>query len=342
MRRISGRIEVIRDGAVLTTLEYSDPPTINMVSSGEICMTMKGEFIYNAKVNFLTDEIKPVCIINDAEYPLGVYVPGTVEERSDRGIKRIYIEAYDRALKMKQTRIESRLFFAKGTKYTDALQTILSRCGIYLFVIDANEDVLATDREDWEIGENCLTIANQLLSEINFYPIWFDLLGAAHLERIADLRNASVDHHYKSGEASVVRPEISSTLDTYEAPNVFIAICDNPELDEVWTATAENNVAASSLSIAARGRRIMADPIKVDNIPSLAALQTYVDNIRDESLLSTETIYFSTALMPVHQVNDIVALSVGDNEGVFEETEWVITMGPGQLMTHIARRIMVI
>lgn len=342
MRKITGRVEIIRNGAVLTTMEYSDPPTINMVSTGEICLSMKGELIYNGMVNFLTDEIKPICIIDDKEYPLGVYIAGTVEERSDRGVRRIYIEAYDRALRMKQTRIESRIFFAKGTKYTDALRTILNRCGIYLFTIDACEDVLITDREDWEIGENYLTIANQLLSEINFYPIWFDLVGTAHLERIADLRNASVDHHYKSGEASVVRPEISSTLDTYDAPNVFVAICDNPELDEVWVATAENNVAASSLSIAARGRRIMADPIKVDNIPSLAALQTYVDNIRDESLLSTETITFYTALMPVHQVNDIVALSVEDNEGVFEETEWVITMGPGQLMTHIARRIMVI
>lgn len=86
----------------------------------------------------------------------------------------------------------------------------------------------------------------------------------------------------------------------------------------------------------------MADPIHVDNIASQAALQEYVNNIRNESLLSTEVIKFSTALNPVHQINDIVAIDNNDLQGIYEETGWTITMAPGQLMQHTARRILVV
>lgn len=86
----------------------------------------------------------------------------------------------------------------------------------------------------------------------------------------------------------------------------------------------------------------MAEPIQVENIASKEALQTFVDNIRNESLLSTEVINFSTAINPRHQINDVVALDNGEIEGIYEEIGWSITMAPGRLMQHTARRIIII
>ena len=342
MATITGRIDVVRNGAPHTILEFSTPPTITMVSSAEICLAMQGEFVNNPKVNYLTDELIPICIIDGIEYQLGVFVPGTIETRMANGRKVDVVEAYDRTLKAKQTRIEKRLNIAKGTRYSEIIKELLFLCGIYMIIEDTSEEVLQTDREEWEIGTSHLTIINELLTEINFYPLWFDLKGYAHLERITSLIDAPIDHTYRNDEASIITDKSSSTLDIYDAPNVFVAIYNNPETDEVWTATAVNDQMFSSLSTLRRGRRIMADPIHVDNIASQAALQEYVNNIRNESLLSTEVIKFSTALNPVHQINDIVAIDNNDLQGIYEETGWTITMAPGQLMQHTARRILVV
>lgn len=342
MTTITGRIDVVRDGAPHTVLNYSSPPTITMVSSAEICLAMQGEFLNNPAVNYLTDELVPICIIDDVEYQMGVFVPGTVETRIANGQKIDAVEAYDRTLKVKQTRLEKRLYIAKGTKYSEAIKELLFLSGISIIIEDASAEVLQTDREEWEVGTSHLAIINELLAEINFYPLWFDLKGYAHLERITSLIDARIDHTYRNDEASIITDASSSTLDVYDAANVFVAIYNNPETDEVWTATAVNDQAFSSLSTVRRGRRIMADPIRVDNIASQAALQEYVDNIRNESLLSTEVITFSTALNPVHQINDIVAIDNDDLQGIYEETGWIINMGPGQLMQHTARRILVV
>lgn len=342
MRTITGRIDVARDGAPHTVLEFSTPPTITMVSSAEICLVMQGEFLHNPSVNYLTDELIPICIIDGEEHQMGVFVAGTVETRTANGTKIDVVEAYDRTLKVKQTRTEKRLFIAKGTEYITIIKELLLLSGISVYVEDENKDVLQTDREEWEIGTDHLVIINELLTEINFYPLWFDLNGYAHLERITNLADAPIDHTYRNDEASIITDTSTSTLDIYDAPNVFIAIYNNPDNDEVWTATAVNDQAFSSLSTIRRGRRIMAEPIQVENIASKEALQTFVDNIRNESLLSTEVINFSTAINPRHQINDVVALDNGEIEGIYEEIGWSITMAPGRLMQHTARRIIII
>jgi hypothetical protein len=219
------------------------------------------------------------------------------------------------------------------------IQQIMIENGITRVLCDDSAATLQTDREDWEVGTSFLTIINQLLSEINFMPLWFDLAGNARLSKKITPSASNIAHEYKSGELSIIKADCSVVMDTYAAPNVFIVTCSNPDLPEPMQATSVNDNVMSPLSTVRRGRRIVAPPVRVDNIASQEELQAKADLLRMESMLGTEAVGYATAINPVHEVGDVVALTHERLEGIFMETEWQITMGAGNDMQHKGKRV---
>lgn len=345
-REINAKYRILRKGYA-TGIELSavsgKEPNITMAKNGTIHMSMSGTFINNPDVDFLNDEIAPALIINGITYPLGVYSIGTFTENADEyGQNTANVEAYDRALKLSQTRTETRLSFAKGTPYKDAIKTLLKDAGIIRVIEEQNEDVLASAREDWEIGTDYLTIINGLLEEINFNHIWFDLEGNAVLEQYKALENRIVKHEYRAGEFSIIKAAYEKEYDVFAAPNVFMAIVSNPDYDTPMVATGVNDNALSALSTIRRGRRIMAPPVQLDNIASQAALQIYVNNLASQSMLSEERTTFTTAINPKHSVGDMILLDNGNLRGLYEETDWTMTLKAGAQMTHKAKRMVLV
>ena len=104
-------------------------------------------------------------------------------------------------------------------------------------------------------------------------------------------------------------------------------------------AVSVNDDPASAFSVSRQGR-IMAPPIRLDNIASQAALQRYADRLRWQSMMAAETTVIDTALNPVHQCGDIVALEGDLAPGVYEETGWAMELAPGGMMEHTLRRIL--
>lgn len=343
-RMITTRVDILRNNVKydeLSIYERLMVPKIIMSTDGLIKMSMTGHFLRNAAVDYLNDQLKPYLVIDGAEYPLGVFVPATVENNYDNQVSYDYIEGYDRALILKQTKIESRLSIAAGTSYLSEIESLLMTAGIDVVLADVCTDTIQTIREDWEIGESYLTIINDLLSEINFMPLWFDLNGIARLTRYQAPSASRIQHTYESGTLSIIKSECVSKLDTYSAPNVFMAEMSNPDYGSTAIIkTAENDNPNSSLSTIRRGRRIMDSVIHVNNIASEDALQTYIDNVCTKSMISTEEVEFNTALNPVHAVGDVLALKHEHLSGVFEETYWDLSMAPGKLMKHKAKRVM--
>jgi len=286
----------------------------------------------------LVDLVRPYVIIDGVETPVGDYSIETLKESTKDNVKWWEIECYDLSVRCKSSIIEERHYIAADTLYLDAINALLIECGITRVMSDSNEDTLTTDREDWDIGTPRLTIINTLLSEINFYPLYFDLSGVARLTKKTEISTANVTFTYAADEMSILYHECSSELDTFGAPNVFIVQLSNAEQSPM-TAISENNSPSSALSIMRRQRRIPRT-YKVDNIASQAALQEYADNLRNDSLLSTETIDFYTAINPVHSVHDVVVLKHPSIEGVFLETNWSMTLKAGEKMTHKAKRVL--
>lgn len=343
-RELDFKYIILRNGADFCTIHpvTGTMPTITMVDSGEIKMTMMGMFYEPVdEVDWLTDEIRPEIIIDGISYSLGIYLPGTIQYSENNTSKTINIEAYDRCWRVKTRCAESLRFFAKDLNYLDVIVSLLTDAGI-TSVAKVNTDYLLTeDREDWNIGTSNLSIANQLLSEINYKQVWFDESGAARLEPAAQTTSDNIQHMFDDANIkSLMMPGITKSTDIYSAPNVFLCVCSNADKSGPMYAMAENTNPQSPLSIARRKRRIT-QVVSVNNIASQDELQSYANRLVTSSMLSGETINVETCLLPGFGVDDVVGLKYGDYMVICVEKSWTMSLGVGGTMQHTLERVII-
>ena len=310
-------------------------------------MSFSGVFLPEARdafgnvisVDYLSDEIEPILIIDGVEHKLGVFLPATVTPSESAGAAQVQIEAFDRCWRVRDVYSEALTYFAEGTPYLTAIESLLTQAGITTVLATPTAAVLAEAREDWNIGTSYLTIVNDLLAEINYNPLWFNQDGVAILEPASVPTAANIEHTLDADNVeSLIIPEISRQTDIYQAPNVFVAYCANPDKTGIWTATAENTNPQSPLSVQRRGRRIMKVE-RLDNIASEALLQDYVAQKRNNSMISGETINIQTALLPGYGVADVVALHYGEISAVCIDRAWSMNLTVGGTMNHTLERV---
>lgn len=344
VRTYDSRVDVYRNGSKVTSLQFlkDSPPGVTCSADAEIKMGLSGDFLRNDLVDYLNDELRPVQIIDGVEHPCGVFHVSSYSDKiSESGMMRS-VEAYDKCFLLQSTTTEEIVRFAAGSSYADAIYQLLTSAGIERVIFTPTDATLQTDREDWEIGTDYLSIVNELLAEINYNSIWFNASGYAILEKKSEPNVENLKHTYRGTDVtSVLSYNATESVDIFGKPNVFICICENPDLPEPLIARAENNSPQSSLSTLRRGRRI-AQTYKVDNIASQQELQNYVDSLMFQSMMSAETLSITTANMPGHGVGDTVAVIHPEISGIYRETGWKLTLGAGKLMSHDLQRMVVI
>lgn len=317
LRRVAFQYNLLRGGAFYARLRADEgsAPHVRMQDDAQIKMSFSGVFAVNATdvdgramdVNWLTDEIQPVMLINGLPYPLGVYIP-TTQSVTDNVTSTVRIEAYDRCQRVLDTNSAVPVYWPRGTLYLDAVEQLLSAAGISTVFKTPNEAAFAEPREDWDAGTPFLTIVNDLLAEINYKALFFDANGAAILEPSSIPDAVQITHTLDTADPeTLVVPGITRQNDTFSAPNKFIVFCANPDKDENMVAVAVNDNPQSPLSTVRRGREIVRVST-VDNIASQAELQAYADRLRNDSLLTSETVSVTTGLLPGWEVADVVAL----------------------------------
>ena len=340
-RTIDFRYHVIRDGATFCELRAAEgsEPRISMDAGGDIKTKLSGSFLPPEEaVNWLTDAIRPVMILDGVQHPLGLFLPSKVDEIDDGASRRIRIDAYDRGWIVRDHKTESLLYFQSGTNYLDAVNSLLMACGITLISAVPTSATLNEDREDWEIGTSSLDIINELLGEINYGDLWFDASGTAILEPKATPTADNIEHILDENSIeSLMIPGITSSTDFYSQPNVFLCICSNSDKAAGMAAMAENANPQSPLSIARRGRRIM-KVVRLNNIASQAELQLYADRMVTDSLLKGEVLSVSTCLLPGYGVGDVIALRYGELSAICTESRWSMDLSPGGQMQHTLER----
>ena len=341
LREISVSVNVLRNGAVRGVLHAlgDTEPIIRAEDSADIKTTLRGSFEVTARdrtwryveFNPLMDELQPILSINGYSSSLGRFYPAVVEPITLNN-DYLDLEAYDRCWRVQTTTGLSRVFFRAGTEYLTAIKQLLTACGIINIRATANTAVLTEDREDWDFGTDYLTIINQLLSEINYKPLWFDSTGAAVLEPKRTPTAANIQHTLDSSRPiTLLRPGIRRKKDIFETPNVYIAVCDNPEKSEIMTATAVNNNPVSPLSVQKRGREIVS-VVHVDNIASQAELQAYADRLIFDSMTTGETIQVESSLQLGWGVGDVVAFHYkADRAMIYLPDGTAITRGPEEI-----------
>ena len=357
MREISFNYVVVRNGADYGRLwpALDSAPSVRMNEAGAIKSSFSGDFlptvfgfddrpIAGAEVNWLTDEIRPELVIDGSIHPLGIFLPATVQEsrgQEGTGLQTLHVEAYDRCWIVRDHYTESTTYFASGVNYITAIESLLTTAGIALISSTPTAATLAEAREDWNIGTSYLTIVNQLLSEINYNPLWFDSDGTAILEPASVPSAENILHTFDLADpATLARPGVQRSTDIYSAPNVFICVCSNADKSGPMVARSENTNPQSQLAIQRRGRRI-AKVVQVDNIADQNELQAYADRLRNESMITSETIYLTTGLLPGFGVDNVVGLIEDDEMTVCIERGWSMTLTTGGTMQHTLEKVVV-
>lgn len=345
IRKISYKVRVLRNGAYLTELHWpaDDAPQISVKADGKLKSSISGAFFPNNKINWLKDELQPCIVIDGAEQPLGVFRPTTLSSQMRSGQTLINCEGYDRGWVVQAGKTEDILHLSAGASYIDSIQSLLVARGIGNVLAEPSAAVLPADREDWEIGTDYLSIINALLSEIGYNELWFDADGFAHMEQYKEPSAALIKRSYSARRGLRLRPmeaDYSESTDVFDAPNVFICICDNADRSAVLKATAENT-SFGAKSILQRGMRI---PMmqKVSQIADQEALQLYADKLRDESLMGTREISFSVPAEAGHGVGDIISIEHEEIGGIYMEIGWSLRLAAGEMMSITVKRTVII
>ena len=278
-------------------------------------------------------------------FPLGVFIPSTPKKKRNI-ITSVEVESYDLSVILKEDSITERLFFAAGTNYLEAVESILISAGIEQIRIAPSSAVMSTDHE-YEIGAQKLDIVNSLLEEISYDRFSVDENGVGVLRPFVEPSADQTTIEYGADGMSVLSDETQAELDLYSVPNVFIATVSNPDYTKsnkeysFFRAEYVNDDPASPLSTVRRGRKIV-QKFSPNDIASQEDLEKYV---RRQAYLAGqiyETVQISTALMPIHTDTEIPWLDHPAAAGAYEEIGWEMPLSAGGKMTHEARKVMIV
>ena len=335
------RFDIVKNGVCIGQAFALNKPSVKCDSDAEVKLSLSGEFVLNIQdPNWLKARIKPYLIIDGKESSLGEYLISQADDCTDKkGVKFWQIKGMDLGRIPQRSRTEKRVLFQAGQRYTDIVQSILLELGISRIIAIQSDATLKNDRADWEIGTSWIKIINSLLAEINYQSLWFDTEGNARIQPHRQVDGTVIDHRYESGELSQIKPQVDISSDIYKAYNVFTAMVSSPEYEEPMIAVSVNDIPTSRISTVNIGR-VQAPIEKLDDIANQEELQKYVDNLRFQSMCSTETISFRTALNQ-HQVRDIVSIHHPQASGIYQETQWKMTLSFDGEMTHTAQRVVI-
>jgi len=348
-RKIAFKYCLLRNGAFYALLkaDMSKTPTIRMDDSGEIKTSFSGTFSPEAvdvdgnmmAIDWLTDEIQPVMVIDGVDYPLGVFMTAKPKLTQKMNTSRVDVQCFDRGWRVRDTRSATLLYWPSGTLYLDAIKQLLAAAGIKTVFSTPTDATFSEAREDWKIGESYLTVINDLLREINYKPLWFDATGAAVLEPVSVPTAGNIKQIFDSKDpATMVTPELSRESDYYEAPNVFIVCCANPDKNGNMVAVAKNENPQSPLSVQRRGREIVSVQ-NVNNIASQTALQAHADWLRNKSLMTGEKLTITTGLRHGFGVAETVGVVYDDLTAIGLEHKYSMELQVGGRMTHTIERV---
>jgi hypothetical protein len=370
-KKVAFRYELLnRHNQKIGDLSSVESGEVNMQSLAQIKRTARFTLKDNGNINFLSDRIKPYIriyvppgriltreysflsstlpVANEIraapdqggwiEFPMGIFLLSSPTRKDQtNGVFR-EVEAYGGLVILLNDRLESRLVIFSGTRYYDAIVELLLSAGITKYNIEFIETELKRDIE-FEPGKEKLFVINELLSQINYTPIYDDVNGVFVSAPYRSPTVKSADYLYKDDELSVMYSGVEEELDLFDIPNKWVVVCSNPEQEPMFS-TYTNSNPDSPTSTVNRGMTIV-DYREVTDISSQESLDSYVQRIAFEASQVYGKITFETAIMPIHDYADILDIEYSrlGIKGKYSETSWTIPLVAGGKMKHEVRRV---
>lgn len=313
-------------------------------TSQKIRRTAKFTMQDDSSVNFASDRIQPhaLLLMTDggfADFPLGVFILSTPPRVTDSAqVITRQIDAYDLLQILVDDKVSSRYTVTAGTKYTDAIKTILTNAEFTTMNIQDDPRTLPTAL-DWAPGTEKLQIANDLGTAINYRNLWMNENGVPQGIPYQSPSVRTPDYTYQDDDQSVMFPDMSQQLDLFAVPNEWVLVVTEPDRS-VLTSTYTNSNANSPTSTTNRGRTI----VKYDTsqqAPDQSSLDALAQKMAYEDSQIYEQVEFYTGMMPMHSDFDCLnlvysTLGISDK---YSEIAWEFDLVQGARMVHRVQKV---
>jgi hypothetical protein len=265
-------------------------------------------------------------------YPLGVFIINPSAALNNKSIF-VTVEGYDLSQIAYDAKLEDVVSYAEGAVYTSS---IANRIGALYTNYEVVTDPDLTNPADieYEIGASEISVINDMLNAINYYPLYFDENGAGHAEPYIFPEERRVELEYSADNKSVIFDGVTQASNLFSTPNRFVRYTDDPDhgpLRSVFTVT-DPSIPSSTVN---RGR-VITDIEQVDDV----ATQSTLDNLTRRAAITasqhTETLEFTTVNMPCHSFKTCLQFRCPDIgiDAKYIETAWEMELVPGGHMTH--------
>lgn len=305
---------------------------------------MATEEVVEPKVDWLSDRIQPFVLFQMPdggiiEFPLGIFIPSTPTKKDVNGQVIREVEAYDGLVILDQDKFTSRTAFVSGSSYEQVINSILRGAGITKIRIEFPVGKTLSTTKEFEIGSSKLQAVNDLLTEINFVPLWVDVNGYFVSYPYQTPDEKRVDYLYSDRELSIIFDGAEEELDLFDIPNSWVISVSNPEAEPL-VATKVNNNPESMTSVQSRGR-VIVDARTVEDMADQASLNSYVERIAFEASQVYGSIKFKTPIMPFHENYDVLGLQYAPLgiDGKYAEMNWSMKLQTGGQMEHEVRKV---
>lgn len=303
--------------------------------------TLSGGLHPDATFDFSSDRVRPVARLLMAdggwqEWALGTFLlsGSTTTKGVPRGTRPV--QGYDLSQIVAEDAFTSRYVVAAGTNYVAAVNTILTGAGFPTSSVESTTKTLPAAME-WEIGTSKQTAINALLSAIDYTPLTMTPYGVPTAGPYVAPEASFVAWEYRLDSASVVKPGLTSTLDLFGVPNVFVGVVSQPERPPL-VSTYTNSDPSSVLSTVSRGRSIVSI-VDAGDVVDQATLDAKVARVGQAASSQYETVSFAGGLMPFHDNDTVCLIDYGEGGALYREHQWSAALEAGGEMQHEFRRM---
>lgn len=239
------------DGVMGGRLEYSAQATIR--SAGDL------DTVYTRDLEDLWVSIEYVLDAGEAweqSWPLGRFILATPVEQHNATELMIAAEAYDKMHLLNAARLRNTLVLPAGTVVTDAIRAQLEAV-VSPAEISLTESAATLSQETvFEPGTTRLKVVNDLLSAIDYAAIYADTSGQFRAAKYRDPKDRGIAWEFHEGEFSIHTPVFEVERDTFNVPNVVVAIQRTDGEEAPLVASVSNTDPDSPFSIPRRGMEI--------------------------------------------------------------------------------------
>lgn len=290
--------------------------------------------------------VRPYITLSDgviaARFNLGAYYTSRPRRTTGRTPPSHAVTGYD-MLDRLADKTGAAYAVEAGTEVLTAVETILRDRGYTRFILDpsaAGKALPSAYVSPLDDNKTWLTIVNDLLATIGYQGMWSDWNGYLRGEPYLRQADRPVEWVYDLDPlTSIISPERTYTLDTYEAPNRWVVIRQNDidggtpvEGNGIFTY---ENLSTGPTSIDARGGRVITKPVRISAADQVT-LEAQAWVTIDADMRVPQTITHQTGPNPLHWHFDRVALDDPATGGVERwadvlATGWTLPLNGGDM-----------